>query len=225
MSRIVPISRTDRLAFYRTRIPSWTSSATLIGTTAAAVTDLDAKLTAAEAARTAQELALAEAKAKTAMFYAAVDAASIAGAAIIKDIRGEGQRTGDPAVWEAAMIPAPDAPSPVAPPGQPRDFKVTLDISGGVTATWKCDNPGSGPGVFYNIFRRNSPTEQYQYLGTAGQRKFIDDSIPTGSSQITYKIQAARTTGPGPAQEFNVNFGISGTGSMTAMVTPVKVAA
>ncbi len=115
-------------------------------------------------------------------------------------------------------------PEPVAAPGTPYAFTVVLNGSGGLTAGWKCDNPPGAYGVFYSIFRRNGPTDPYEFLGISGQRKFIDDSIPAGSSQITYKIQAGRTTGPGTPAEFNVNFGIGGSGSMTASVTPVKIA-
>lgn len=116
-------------------------------------------------------------------------------------------------------------PAPVPPPGTPYSFNVVLGAAGGLTAGWKCNNPVGGYGVFYNVFRRNDPSSPYEFVGTAGQRKFIDDTIPAGASQITYKVQAARTTGPGPVAEFNVNFGISNSGSMTASVTPVRLAA
>ncbi len=216
MSRIVPTKRNERVEFYKARTPSWAGSATLIGTTTAAVTDLDAKIAAAESARDEQVAALAQAKTKTASFYAAVDAVTIAGAAIIKDIRGEGQRTNNPAIWEAAMIPAPAVPAPIAPPGQPYDFKVALDGNGNLIITWRADNP-AGTQTVYRVYRTISGQPQ-TYLGDIGGRKYIDDSLPAGATEVTYAIQGVRSTAVGMWGNFIVKFGTNAGGQQTASI-------
>ncbi len=73
--------------------------------------------------------------------------------------------------------------------------------------------------------RRTTPTGPFDFLGTSGQRKFIDTTVPAGSSQITYQLQGVRSTAIGPYAQFNVNFGFASNGQMTASVTPVKLAA
>ena len=55
--------------------------------------------------------------------------------------------------------------------------------------------------------------------------------MPAGSSQVTYQIQAVRSTAVGPWAQFNVNFGVSSAGfaivkSVTESApTPPRIAA
>jgi hypothetical protein len=224
MPRIVPENRNARVEFFKARTPSWSTNATLIGTTAAAVTDLDTKIAAAEAARADQVEALAVAKTKTADFYAAVDAVSIAGAAIIKDIRGEGQRTNNPAVWSAAMIPAPAVPAPVPPPAQPTDFKVSLNGNADLIITWKASNPIGGGSTVYRVYRTIAGQPQ-TYLGDVGGKKYIDVSLPAGATMVTYAIQGVRSTAVGQWGNFVVKFGTNAGGETTASIMGPKLAA
>jgi len=49
----------------------------------------------------------------------------------------------------------------------------------------------------------------------------VDATIPAGSSQVTYQMQAVRSTAAGPWAQFNVNFGTgagAGAGAMSAAV-------
>ncbi len=65
----------------------------------------------------------------------------------------------------------------------------------------------------------HGPTGEFNYLGGSGEKEFTDSTIPAGSSQVTYQLQAVRfPTGARPvgARQFNVNFG---TGSGTTTVT------
>jgi len=60
---------------------------------------------------------------------------------------------------------------------------------------------------------------EFTYLGGTGMKEFTDATIPAGSAQVTYQIQATRTTAVGPWAQFNVNFGVSSGGEMTASVS------
>lgn len=97
-------------------------------------------------------------------------------------------------------------PTPAPAPGTPTDFKVELGNAGSLTLTWKCKNPKNTAGTTYNVFRRTTATGEFAYLGGSGEKKFVDTSIPTGTSSLTYQIQAIRSTGAGPWVQVNVNF-------------------
>ena len=86
--------------------------------------------------------------------------------------------------------------------------------------TWKCHNPGNAHGVIYQVYRRTSPTAEFQFVGASGMKKWVDATLPAGSSQVTYQLQATRSTAAGVTAEFNVNFGVGGGGQVVATVAP-----
>jgi hypothetical protein len=148
-----------------------------------------------------------------------------AGMAIIEQVRTKARSSGE-GVYPLANIPAPATPTPVGPPGTPDTFKVSLDGAGGLILTWKCANPAGSVGTMYQVYRRVTPTGEFTYIGGTGTREFTDVTVPAGSSQVTYKIQAVRSTAVGLWAQFNVLFGVSGSGEMTAAVeTAPKLAA
>jgi hypothetical protein len=222
---VVPQKKIARVEWYEGRIAAWTSNATAIGTTAGACTDMAAKITAARAAWNAKVIAEAASEAATNTFYTACDAMGVAGQAIIKNVRSKAESTGDMEVYSLAMIPPPATPTPAGPPGTPGDFSVQLD-SGALMLKWKCSNPVSG-GVVYQVYRRTTPAGEYEALGIAGEKRFIDATVPAGSSQVTYKIRGVRPTAAGMWAEFNVTFGMSTAGATIASVseTTPKLAA
>jgi hypothetical protein len=116
-------------------------------------------------------------------------------------------------------------PTPRGAPGTPFKFVVSLASSGALTLQWKCNNPKGSSGTMYQVWRRVSATTNFEYLGGSGDRKFIDDTIPAGSSQVTYKIQAVRSTAVGAFAEYNVNFGVSGSAPIVEEVAPMRKAA
>ncbi|HEY8667580.1 MAG TPA: hypothetical protein VIL86_13010 [Tepidisphaeraceae bacterium] len=220
---VVPTTLIDRVQFYQNHITPWTANSTAIGTSSAAVTDLSTKTSAARDAFDAQQAAQSAAKAATLSYQTAVSAMSVAGAAIMKQIRAKGESTGNNSVYSLAEIPAPATPGPVGAPGEPSNFKVSLEVNGALTITWKCANPAGCTGTMYQVFRRTSADGEFAYLGGSGEKKFVDATIPAGSSQVTYQMQAVRSTAAGPWAQFNVNFGAgSGSGGMTAAVETVQ---
>lgn len=213
---VVPQKRSEKVAWFKARIAQWIAEATNIGTTSAACTDMAAKITAAEDALAAKTVAEAAAEAATNTFYTACEAMGVAGQAIIKNVRSKAESTGDMDVYSLAMIPPPATPAPAGPPGTCRDFKAVLD-AGELILTWKCTNPASG-GVVYQVYRRTSPTGEFESLGVAGEKKWIDATLPAGSSQVTYKIRGVRPTAAGLWAEYNVTFGMGSAGAFVASV-------
>jgi hypothetical protein len=115
-------------------------------------------------------------------------------------------------------------PAPVGELGQSRDFEATLSVSGSLGLKWKNSNPRSASGVVYQIWRRASATGEFVYLGGVGEKKYTDETIPAGSSEITYQIQAVRSTSVGPWAEFTVRLGAPGSSATVTETTP-KLAA
>jgi hypothetical protein len=225
----VPANAKLRLEFYEAHIAPFTSNAVAIGTTTTAVTDLSTKTTNARDKYSAKVAAEQAAKVATSEWHSAVNAMSVAGSAIIDQIRAKAKITGGTSIYDLAEIPAPATPSPIPAPGQPTDLVITLTQSGAFDMKWKCPNPSNSTGTTYNIFRRVGAVGEFSYVGGSGAREFTDDTVPTGAALIMYKIQAVRSTLVGPFATFNVFLGVSSGGAMmiesVVQTTPPKLAA
>jgi hypothetical protein len=231
MSSVLPPTKLARIEFCENHDTPFSTNAVAIGTTAAAVTDLATKTSAARAAYNAQQAAQNAAKAATNDYNIAVEAMTTAAADIIKQIKAKAATAG-PGVYSLAEIPAPAVPSPRPAPGTPTDFAAALDGNGALSLKWKCANPPGSSGTIYQVWRRNSPTGEFTYLGGSGSKDFVDATIPAGSAAVTYQIQAVRSTAVGAWAQFNVNFGVAAGGGAGAPMTvsvvetrPTRVAA
>src|SRR5690606_11036740 len=123
-------------------------------------------------------------------------------------------------------LPIPPVPAPVPPPGAPYAFKVSLDGNGSLNISWKADNPRRSAGTIYRVCRTIDGGPQ-THVGDTGTRKFIDATVPAGTSQVVYAIQGVRTTAAGPWSNFVVKFGTGAGGAATATVaesTPASIA-
>ncbi|HMN39950.1 MAG TPA: hypothetical protein PKE29_03835 [Phycisphaerales bacterium] len=216
---IVPDTNIGKITFYEAHIGPWTSTPTQIGLVAADCTALQALITNARKAWDAQQAASEAAKAATTAMHNAVRAMHTLGAVDLAKIKAYADVTNDPNVYAKAQIPMPATPAPVGPPGTPFDFTVSLEQTGAVTLKWKCNNPSGAAGTVYEVRRRLSATGTFDYVGSQGVKSFTDDSIPAGSTALTYQITAIRSTRRGVPAQFNVNFGMGGDGLMVATVT------
>ena len=221
---VMPPAKVARIEFCENHVAPWTTNAVAIGTTAPAVTDLESKTLAARNAFNAQQAAQQAAKAATNDFNLAVQAMTDAAADIIKQIKTKAAISGN-GVYSLAEIPAPATPTPRPPPGPITDFIVTLDGNGALNLKWKCINPPGASGTIYQVWRRIGASGDFVYLGGSGSKTLVDDTLPAGSASVTYQIQGVRSTTTGPWSQFNVNFGVSGAGVMTASVVEVGGAA
>lgn len=214
---IVPDKLADKIAFFEQHNTPWSTNAVAIGTTTTEVTALNTRTTAARAALSAQAAAQNAAKAATVTLHDAVLAMSNAGTDIILKIKAKAAVDGD-SVYSLAQIPPPAVPGPVPAPGTPTDFKVQIQQDGSLILTWKCPNPTNATGTIYQVSRKMATATDFTIIGATGSRKFVDDSLPTNSSPITYRVIAVRSTVAGPPAQFTVTFGSGGDGVMTASV-------
>ena len=78
------------------------------------------------------------------------------------------------------------------------------------------------------MFRRTGADGPWVYLGGTGLKRITDVSVPAGATNLTYQLQAVRSTVTGPWAQFNVTFGVPEVGgAATALVVaaPAPVAA
>ena len=109
------------------------------------------------------------------------------------------------------------APSPMPSPGQPNSFRIVLQGGGAIELHWKCKHPRRAAGAAYQVFRRNAPDQPFTYLGTTGNRSFVDSTLPRGLGAITYRVRAIRSTAMGEPADFNVSFGTSSVTQASAL--------
>jgi hypothetical protein len=202
---LVPDGRQDKVTFFQTRIGPWTDHAAAIGTSPGAVADLSSLTSAAQAAIAARMSAESVFRAAVSAQDEAIEAMAAAGANIISAIRTKARTDGN-GVYDLAQIPPVADRSRMAAPGQPTGFKATLQGNGSVTLTWTCKNPAGSQGTTYQVWRRLNGTGERTFLGVAGVKKFIDETIPAGTAYVTYLVQAFRSTRAGTWGTFDVNF-------------------
>ena len=224
---VIPDTKVGKIEFCENHVAPWTTNSVAIGSSAPAVTAWATAVTNARAAYAAQQAAQSAAKDATTDLNVAMQTMMDATTSIIKQVRAKADITGD-SVYSLASLPVPATPAPRPAPGKPTDLLVTLDESGILNLGWKCINPAGASGTIYQVWRRIGAATEFTYIGGSGTKTFVDNTLPTGSTQVTYQIQAVRSTAVGPWAQFNVNFGVSSAGTMTAMVTestPTKIAA
>ena len=169
-----------------------------------------------------QKAAKSESKAATEHVGVAFDELGRAAGNVVRTIRAFAETTDDPAaVYDLAKIPAPSAPSPMPPPGQPTNLTVVLDPTfGTMTLRWQCKNPAGASGTSYIIRRRLPGEEAFTFIGVAGKKSFVDTSLVAGPDSVQYVVQGQRAEQVGPASPlFTVNFGRLPNGGRTASVT------
>jgi hypothetical protein len=227
---VVPDSRLGKIQFYEARLAPWTANAAAIGLTPGSVANLADLTTDARAAYNAAEAARAASRAATQNFHDKVRAMHSgpgAGQDMIEQIRLHAESKDDPNVYVLAQIPPPAKPGTLPPPGTPFDFRVALLQNGAIELKWKANNPSGSTGTIYEVSRQLSGGSM-TLIGASGTRSFIDASIPSGASPVTYRITGVRSTVRGNPAQFIVTFGVGGPGVTVTSVTedaPVKLAA
>jgi hypothetical protein len=220
----VPRDVPQNIEFYELRVGTgkpWTDSTTEIGLEAGDVTNLNTKIVAARAAYTAALALRNQAKAATFTLKQAIEEMTRAGSDCIKKIKGAASQ--DPSIYAIAEIPAPATPSPVGAPGKPSNFKVTLSETGELILGWTNTNPRGGGGTVYQVSRK-LPGGDFVIIGSTGQKKFTDSTLPANAGPVTYRVVGQRSTVQGEAAQFTVSFGVGSGGEMTATIAAAGAA-
>ncbi len=205
--RVLPRGKSAQIMFYQSRLANWAQEAEALGLDPQQIAIMEAKVEAARLAFNAQRQAMSAARARTQALHNALDAMNTHGASLIRQVRARTATIGSKA-YVLAQIPAPDKPSPIGPPGKPDRITVELSEIGGIVLRWTCKNPRGSRGTAYHVHRRIAATGgQWEFLGIAGRKKYVDATVPAGVGVVSYRIQAFRSTALGPVAEHHVNLG------------------
>lgn len=214
----IPKKKSEQLGFFESHWPVWNVTPADIGLTSTQVQAFKTLTQTARASFDAAETARNAAKAATLQQDSDLNLAYTSCSDLIRVIRGFAEQQANPdAVYSAANIPAPQPPLPAPAPGTPANFTVALLQNGAVELSWKCANPEGTQGTIYEV-RRKTGSGAFTFIGAIGVKKFVDDTLVAGSTNVVYQITAVRSTVRGNPAQFNVNFGIGGDGFMVASV-------
>lgn len=221
--RLMPESNAEKITFCQTHLTPWADHAEEIGSSPEEIAALADLVQTAREAFNAKQRAEAAAQSATLAMRQAIDAMANAAATVVLKVRAKARQHGD-AIYSLAHIPVPGKGSPIAPPGMPHSFETSLDAAiGAVTLTWTCKNPRGAAGTMYHVRRRIGSDGRFEMLGTVGECKFVDYTIPLGAGEILYEVQGIRSTTVGPKATHAVQFG--GTPAFAAAQAPARSAA
>lgn len=221
---VLPDTQSEKITFFENRLPVWAPAAADIGLTPAQIAELTNLTAAARNAYNAARAARAASKAATQTQNDAIDAMASLGADFVKTIRAYAETNADPAVYTTAQIPAPKTPAPLGPAPTPTDLSAAVTNTGAVQLTWNAETRGR---VGFVIERRTTlpgqPVGQWTLIGTATNKNFLDELVPTGLENAQYRVTAERPGGRSqPTEPIVVLFG---TGASSQGDTGLRIAA
>lgn len=218
----VPDGRSAAINWYTERVAAWVADPTAIGLSIEQANAIASETSTASSTRQSAFDAANVKKAAFVTYHEAADTMRENGSTLIATIKAYAEATGDPGVYAAALIDPPAQRTPTPAPGTPYDFSVGLLQDGSVELSFKCDNPsatgGTAGGVVYEVFRQDPGSNQFNYVLSAGERRFVDSTVPPGSALVSYRIVARRSTKVGPPAVFGVRFGVSVNGQQDAEI-------
>lgn len=233
---IMPEVLLEQVQFCETHLPIWTVSPGAVGLTAGQLAVLGTATAAARKAFSDNQAARQAARASTTAFHASAAVMRGEAADLIKQIKAFAELSADAhAVYAAAQIPLPAAPSPQPAPGRPENLEVTLESSGAVTLSWQAVDAAASSGAFYNITRKLPGQSGFVSIGgapgtTARTRRmsYTDLTLPTSAAGLgaQYIITGRRGDLVGEASDaVTVQFGVGGNSLASAAGAALKVAA
>ena len=226
---VVPNRLLDFLSWAELHAEVWAADPVAIGLSVPQATALATAVATANSKYQEQLNALELARAATVKQQDATREARTLVADAIRSIRAFAEQQSNPNdVYTAAQIPPPAAPSPAAPPGQPTDFRASLNSDGSIRVTWKAANPSGQSGTVWFVRRRLNNSTTWTQAGVVGERSFTDETIPSSSGGASYIVQGQRGSVIGPASNaFTVQFGVDGGGGfiITSTSEDAKLAA
>lgn len=194
----LPNSKSAQVEFFSDRINLWNDNAATIGLTSEEIaafltTRINPAAEALEAARQAREAA----KAAT---LAADDAVALMmdeGRGLVSKIQTTAKTSDNAnAVYAAANIPAPQPRTPRGVPEQPVNINAEPTTSGVLNLRWGGTIEGR---QWYDVARRVTDADgqisDWQVIGSAGERRFADSTLPAGTTGVQYRVRAASSAG------------------------------
>lgn len=196
---MLPHRINDKISWMEQRLDLWTNNADALGLSTEQLNELTSRTAAARNHFNAAGDARATAKSATTTMHQSLDSFEETVREAIKFIKA--QASTDPEVYALANIPEPKQPSPVPPPGMPENVITDLDNEGNVILRWTAVNAPGSTGTAFRIYRKLEDQSTYTLIATTGAKTWTDESVPRGTGQVSYQIQALRGTLTSPASE------------------------
>jgi hypothetical protein len=233
---VLPQNQNDAIIFCEAHNPVWSAAPTTIGLTAAQCTALTTATTTARKNFNDSQSAREASKAATTTLHKGVGIMRDQAAALIAQIKAFAElQTNPAAVYAAAQIPPPAAPTVLPAPGKPTNFEVVLNSDGSVTLSWESTDASASSGAFFAVSRKLPGQGGFVGVGgasgsTSENRRpfFTDATVPaTAASQgAQYIVQGFRGTRMGDASDaITVQFGTDGLTITSASGATFKMAA
>jgi len=207
MPNVLPRTRLDKIEWFEGRLGQWLADPASIGLTPAQVDQLAAEVAAARAAHEEAERARNAAQSATLAFHTRAAAMEGDGRGLIAQIKAFAEATGDRGVYTRSDVPPPRDPSPSGPPESPTDLRGRITSDGAVELTWE----GSlARRTFYEVLRRLAGEEAWTVLDSVGAKRYLDSTVPPGTSRVQYRVRAKRGTRTSPsALPIEVGLGVA----------------
>jgi hypothetical protein len=77
----------------------------------------------------------------------------------------------------------------------------------------------------YHVHRQINDEPDFTFIGSVGTKRFTDKTLPEGATNITYRVQAVRSTVKGEWANYIVRFGVSRPARLIAATEPLRQAA
>ncbi|MFY7896135.1 MAG: hypothetical protein ACOVP8_07875 [Phycisphaerales bacterium] len=192
---IVPGGVQDLIQWATVHVERWQSQgAAELGLTEqqlAAALEATALITQRAAEKRAAEEALRIAQARQDEAEALARRTLASAIASIKAFAQLQERPGQ--VYAAAWLPAPQARSPLAPPGTPRVLGIAIEpASGKIELAWSCTHPRGSSGVTYVVRRSLDDGATWNVVAITGDKSTRDTPLPAGTTSVQYTVQAQR---------------------------------
>ncbi|MFI4916602.1 MAG: hypothetical protein ACIAS6_08870 [Phycisphaerales bacterium JB060] len=101
-------------------------------------------------------------------------------------------------VYSAAGIDPPEKPGPRPAPAAPSGFDHTLTRGGSILVTFTIDDAARG-GLLYEVQRQTMDVDgrasEWLPMDIVGDKRFLDENVPSGLRQVLYRVRAMRATG------------------------------
>lgn len=208
----IPSGHNERITWFEDRIDTIKATPTAFGVTAAQCTAADDDIKAARQAYDDAIKARTAAKDATVTQSAAIRDMNGTGGDLVRAIRtfADNQPTlaQRDAVYAAASMTPPAPPTPAPAPTTPTNVAADPNANGTTTVKWKASGNN---GAVYVVFRKLAGNNQFTQVGLVSTKKFIDTTIPAGTTSCQYTVQAVRNNlTSNTSQPVTVQFGSGG---------------
>jgi len=199
----------ELLTWWEQRSTKWAAAPASVGLTQPQVESLVASVAAAREIYDQVQAIRAQAKAETLKQGDIFETLESLGSDDLRYIRAfaeskptQAERN---AVYAAALIDPPLPPQPAGPPVAPENVTGDPNADGTVTLKWKGSTSNQ---TFFTVWRQTGNNTQWQQVGVVAAKKFVDETVPSGTPAVRYFVKAQRASQVSPASdEATVNFG------------------